>query len=110
MGTLRALEQWQVDDIVKQKGKKSAVQLGQQYGVHYRTIENYWKKYLKHETKEETKKHTIRIISTTAGKVRNYIVDKIDCGKLWTELYLNGEEIAKIWNNNIFAIEPVKEG
>ena len=104
----KALEQWQIDDIVKQKGKQSSMQLSMRYHVHRKTIENYWRQHLLEHP--EQKARTIRVISTTAGKVRNYIIDKIYYEKLWTILFLNDQEIAKIWNNNIFAIEPVKEG
>lgn len=101
---IKALEQWQIDDIRKQKAEgKTLMQLAQQYNVHYKTIENYLK-----PPKEEDPSdgQAIRIISNNPGKTRNYTgITSIIKGKEWVDLYRDEEMIATVRTAEIFSIE-----
>lgn len=107
---MKALEQWQIDDIRKQKSAgKTDMQLAQQYNVHYRTIQNYCKD-IKSPMQDELEKqgYDIKVISTTPGKTLNFKdVTQIVKGKEWIKIYKGDELIGLLEPQNVTAIVPI---
>jgi hypothetical protein len=110
MKTMKALEQWQIEDCRKQHSEgKTYYQLAQLYSCHPRTIENYCKPELPGQIRIEGIGFDIKVISTTPGKTLNFKgVTKIDKKPDWIRIMKEEEVIALLTPENITAIIPME--